>query len=121
MAKSLVFGPFRLDLAARQLWRGEEPVALTPRAMDVLAYLAQSAGALVTRDQLFQALWPDVFVADHALSVQILEIRKALGDDAQRPMYIETRHRKGYRFCATVVALEEPPTIPSPTGSRITS
>ena len=108
MARSLRFGPFRLDLASRQLCRGDDPILLTPRASEVLIYLAEHAGELVTREQLFHALWPDVFVADHALSVQILEIRKALGDDAQHPVYIETRHRRGYRFCASVKSTEDP-------------
>ena len=106
MARALLFGPFRLDLASRELRRGNESIALTPRAMEVLIYLVEHAGELVTRDQLFQALWPNVFVADHALSVQILEIRKALGDDVHRPLYIETRHRRGYRFCASVTCNE---------------
>ncbi|HYO82911.1 MAG TPA: alpha/beta fold hydrolase, partial [Bryobacteraceae bacterium] len=108
MARSLRFGPFRIDLASRELWRGDQAVPLPPKSMDVLVYLAEHAGEIVTRDQLFQALWPDVFVADHALSVQILEIRKALGDTAQAPAYIETRHRRGYRFCARVT-VESPP------------
>jgi pimeloyl-ACP methyl ester carboxylesterase len=107
MARSLLFGPFRIDLASRQLRRGEELIPLAPKSLDILIYLAEHAGELVTRDQLFQALWPDVFVADHALSVQILEIRKALGDAAQRASYIETRHRRGYRFCAAVT--HDPP------------
>lgn len=70
--------------------------------MDVLIYLAERAGEVVTRDQLFQALWPGVFVADHALSVQILEIRKALKDDVHDPLYVQTRHRRGYRFVSSV-------------------
>jgi pimeloyl-ACP methyl ester carboxylesterase len=111
MARSLLFGPFRLDLAAKALWRGSEPVMLTPRAVDVLVYLAEHAGELITRDQLFHALWPRVFVGDHALSVQILEIRKALGDNAQQHAYIETRHRKGYRFCAPVTVVESNPAL----------
>jgi DNA-binding winged helix-turn-helix (wHTH) protein len=81
---------------------------MTPRAFDVLAYLAEHAGEMVRREQLFDSLWPGVFVADHALSVQILEIRKALGDNAQRPAYIETRPRRGYRFCAPVTAIDAP-------------
>lgn len=112
MTRSVLFGPFRLDLASKQLWRGDEPVSLTPRAMDVLVYLIEHAGELVTRDQLFNALWPGVFVADHALSVQILDIRKALGDSSQKPEYIETRHRRGYRFCAPVEAM--PATVKEP-------
>ncbi|HYI95024.1 MAG TPA: alpha/beta fold hydrolase, partial [Bryobacteraceae bacterium] len=102
MAGSLRFGPFRLDLADKQLWRGEESIELTPKALDVLIYLVEHAGEVVTREQLFEALWPDVFVADHALSVQILEIRKALNDDVHRPNYVQTRHRRGYRFIAPV-------------------
>lgn len=115
MARSLLFGHFRLDLASRQLWRGEELISLTPKAMDLLVFLAEHQGELITRDQLFEALWPDVVVADHALSVQILEIRRALGDHAQNPQYIETRHRKGYRFCAPVETIQEQPAVlPSP-------
>src|SRR5262245_38317778 len=102
MARSLLFGPFRLDLGARELWCGGEHKPLTPRAMDVLVYLASHTGEVVTRDQLFAALWPGTFVADHALSVQILEIRKALRDSSHQPAYVETRHRRGYRFCAPV-------------------
>ena len=115
MARSLLFGHFRLDLASRQLWRDQELLSLTPKAMDLLVFLAEHQGELITRDQLFEALWPGVVVADHALSVQILEIRKALGDHAQNPQYIETRHRKGYRFCAPVeVVQEHPAALPSP-------
>lgn len=107
MARSLLFGPFRIDLASRELRRGDESIPLAPKSLDVLIYLAEHAGELVSRDQLFQALWPDVFVADHALSVQILEIRKAVGDTAQSATYIETRHRRGYRFRAAVT--QDPP------------
>ncbi|MBC7928701.1 MAG: alpha/beta fold hydrolase [Bryobacteraceae bacterium] len=106
VARSLTFGPFRLDPAGRQLWREDKLVDLTPRAIDVLVCLVERAGEIVTRDQLFKTLWPDVHVADHALSVQILEIRKALGDSAQKPVYIETRFRRGYRFCAPVTSVD---------------
>lgn len=115
MVRSLLFGPFRIDLASRELWRGDESVPLPPKTMDVLIYLAEHAGEVVTRDQLFQALWPDVFVADHALSGQILEIRKALGDTAQHPAYIETRHRRGYRFCARVTTNSPAAPVPAST------
>jgi pimeloyl-ACP methyl ester carboxylesterase/DNA-binding winged helix-turn-helix (wHTH) protein len=113
MARSLLFGPFRLDLAARELWCGDEHKPLTPRAMDVLVYLASHTDEVVTRDQLFAALWPGTFVADHALSVQILEIRKALGDSSHQPAYVETRHRRGYRFCAPVTIIEGPAASPA--------
>lgn len=121
MARSLLFGPFRLDLASRELSRGNEAIPLTPRAMDLLIYLAEHQGELVTREQLFDALWNDVTVADHALSVQILEIRKALGDNAHQAAYVETRHRKGYRFCAPVEAVTDQPTLPSTSYVAATS
>ena len=111
MAGSLRFGPFRLDLANKQLWRGEESIEMTPKALDVLIYLAERAGEVVTREQLFEALWPDVFVADHALSVQILEIRKALNDDVHDPSFVQTRHRRGYRFVAPVTAVPSKPPV----------
>ena len=111
MARSISFGPFRLDLANKQLWRDGAPVNLTPRAIDVLIYLAQNAGEVVTREQLFQAVWPGVHVADHALSVQIRDIRKALEDDIHDSRYIETRHKRGYCFKAPI-ASNEAPSVP---------
>jgi pimeloyl-ACP methyl ester carboxylesterase len=99
------FGPFRLDTAARQLWRGTEIIPLPPKSFDLLAYLVEHHGELQTRDDLFSALWPGTFVDDHALSVQIREIRKGLGDNAHTPTYIETRHRRGYCFRAPVSRL----------------
>jgi pimeloyl-ACP methyl ester carboxylesterase/DNA-binding winged helix-turn-helix (wHTH) protein len=99
---TLLFGPFRLDTAGRRLWRGTEVIPLAPKSFDLLEHLAENQGQLKTRDELFAALWPDTIVDDHALSVQIREIRKALGDDAYHPTYIETRHRRGYCFRAQV-------------------
>jgi pimeloyl-ACP methyl ester carboxylesterase len=102
VARELTFGPFRLDTEAKRLWRGDREIALAPKALDVLAHLADHAGQLLTREQLFDALWPDTYVDDHALSVQIREIRKALGDDVHKPVYVETRPRRGYCFKADV-------------------
>ena len=102
MGESLVFGPFRLDTAGRQLWRGTDVVPLPPKAFDLLQYLAENQGQLKSRDELFAVLWPGIIVDDHALSVQIREIRKALGDDVHHPVYVETRHRRGYCFRADV-------------------
>lgn len=118
MAETLVFGPFRLDLTARELFREGERVDLKPKALDVLAYLASHAGETLTREDLFEALWPGVYVADHALSVQILEIRRALGDDPHAPVFIETRHRRGYRFCAQVSVVTPHPVNAAPHAPR---
>ena len=108
MKYSLLFGPFRLDAASRQLWRGQELLPLPPKALDLLLYLADKQGQLVTRSELLATLWSGVAVEDHALSVQVREIRKALGDDVHEPLYIETRHRRGYTFRSPVKACLRP-------------
>jgi pimeloyl-ACP methyl ester carboxylesterase/DNA-binding winged helix-turn-helix (wHTH) protein/class 3 adenylate cyclase len=99
---TFVFGEFRLDQANATLLRHDLPVALTPKAFSVLEYLAQHAGRLVTKDEFMATLWPDVFVGDAALKVCVREIRRALGDDPQHPRFVETAHRRGYRFIAPV-------------------
>jgi pimeloyl-ACP methyl ester carboxylesterase len=76
----------------------------------VLRYLVERPGRLVTKQELFDAVWQDVFVGDAALKVCVREIRKALDDDAQQPRFIETAHRRGYRFIAPIV--EEQPVPP---------
>lgn len=96
------FGNFVLDSLARRLWRGDSEVLLTPKALEVLLYLVDHAGEVVERDALLEAVWRNTFVDDHALSVQVAEVRKALDDRTGTPQYIETRHRRGYRFVAEV-------------------
>ena len=104
----LVFGEFCLDLGRATLLRGHSPVSLTPKASSVLQYLAQHSGRLVTKDEFMDHLWPGVFVGDAALKVCVREIRRALGDDSQHPRYIETAHRRGYRFIAPVTVVTSP-------------
>ena len=103
---TLAFGSCTLDRAGARLRRDGQVVSLTPRAYDVLKYLGEHAGRLVTKQELFDAIWTDVFVGDAALKVCIREIRRALDDDAQQPRYIETAHRRGYRFMAPVTTFE---------------
>ena len=109
--REIRFGPFRLDPANARLLRDGRPVALTPKALDVLHYLASRPDRLVTKEELLSAVWPDVIVGDASVKVCVLEIRKALDDGAKSPQYIETVHRRGYRFIATVgdAAGEEAP------------
>lgn len=94
------FGAFQLDPGNARLSRGSETIPLTPKAFDALRYLAGHPDQLVTKDELLKAVWPDVIVGDASVKVCIREIRKALDDDAQQPKYIETVHRRGYRFIA---------------------
>src|SRR5580765_2375558 len=98
----LAFDRFRLDPSSGQLYGSSGPIALTPKALSLLEYLAARPGLLVRKNELLEAIWPGVFVADGALKVCVREIRRALGDDAQKPRIIETAHRRGYRFIAEV-------------------
>jgi pimeloyl-ACP methyl ester carboxylesterase/DNA-binding winged helix-turn-helix (wHTH) protein len=105
---TLVFGPFRLEVQNATLERGGMPVALTPKAFNVLHHLARHAGRLVTKEEFLDVVWPGVFVGDAALKVCVREIRKALGDDPAVPTYIQTAHRRGYRFVAPVTLVTSP-------------
>src|SRR4051794_37008050 len=98
----IVFGPFRLDRDNARLLRDGRPVALTPKAFDVLHFLASRPDRLVTKDELLSAVWPDVIVGDASVKVCVREVRQALGDDVKTPRYIETVHRRGDRVVAGV-------------------
>ncbi len=93
------FGPFRLDPAERKLLRGNEIVALTPKAFDTLLLLVRNSGHLLEKDDLISMLWPNTFVEEGSLSNNIFLLRKALGED---PAFIETIPRRGYRFIGAV-------------------
>jgi DNA-binding winged helix-turn-helix (wHTH) protein/pimeloyl-ACP methyl ester carboxylesterase len=98
------FDPYTLDSADAVLSRGTEPIPLTPKAFAVLLHLVERRGHLVTKNELFDAVWAGVFVGDAVLKVCIREIRKALDDDPKVHRFIETVHRRGYRFVAPAVA-----------------
>ena len=100
--RGLAFDRFQLDPHSGELRGPSGPIPLTPKALALLQYLAARPGKLVTKRELLEVLWPNVFVADGALKVCIRQIRRALDDDAQVPRFIETAHRRGYRFIAPV-------------------
>jgi DNA-binding winged helix-turn-helix (wHTH) protein/tetratricopeptide (TPR) repeat protein len=104
--RAVSFGPYRLD-SRDGLTVGTRPVRLTPKALALLCFLAGRPGQVVTKAELFGAVWPDTTVGDAALVTCIQEIRKALRDDARRPRYIETLHRRGYRFIGKPAASPE--------------
>lgn len=97
LQQRLRFGPFELDPRVG-LKRGNRLLRLTPKALAVIAELATRPGEVVTKDELFEAVWPDTTVSDAALVTCIQEIRQALRDNVARPRFIETVHRRGYRF-----------------------
>ena len=103
-ASPIEFPPFHLDVANEQLWRGPEQIHLRPKTFAALRYLVEHAEQLVTKETLFKLLWPGTYVSDSVLMVCIRELRKALGDEARAPRFIETVHGRGYRFIAAVVS-----------------
>ena len=101
------FYPFLLDTINECLWRqnvdgDDERIRLTPKGFAVLRYLVEHAGRLVTQSELLEAVWPDTFVQPEVLKSQILDIRRALGDDPKQPQFIETLPRRGYQFIAPI-------------------
>jgi DNA-binding winged helix-turn-helix (wHTH) protein/tetratricopeptide (TPR) repeat protein len=104
--QQVLFEPFRLDPLDARLWCGGRAVALTPKSFAVLDYLLQHSGRLVTKEELLQAVWMDSLVTDASLKVCIREIRKALRDQPHKPRFIETVHRRGYRFIAETTLVD---------------
>ena len=130
----LRFGPFLLEEANQRLTKGARTLSLAPKSLAVLVHLSRRAGRLVTKDELLSSVWPDVHVGDAVLKTSVREIRKALADPARSPVFIETVHRRGYRFIAPVTVVEaepdqdiaatrhrSPAAIPSPGPPRATS
>ena len=105
MGVRLSFPPYWINVENEQLWQAERQIGLKPKAFAVLRYLIERPGQLVTKEELLDALWPDVYVTDGVLKTCIREIRHALGERASTPQYIETVHRRGYRFIAPLSAV----------------
>src|SRR5271166_791085 len=113
----IVFPPFQLDLTAGRRSQGSKSLGLRPKAFNVLQYLVERPGKLVSKEELIEENWPDVHVGDDVLKVAIAEIRKVLQDPPKAPKFIETAHRRGYRFIAktetTLGRAKEPIAPPS--------
>jgi DNA-binding winged helix-turn-helix (wHTH) protein/TolB-like protein/Tfp pilus assembly protein PilF len=105
----LRIGEWRADPAANELSRGAETVRVEPKAMEVLMLLAARPGRLVSREELFAAVWRGMVVGDEALTQCIIKLRRALGDNARAASYIETISKRGYRLIAPVAADEPAP------------
>jgi DNA-binding winged helix-turn-helix (wHTH) protein len=115
------FGPFVLDPAIRQLARDGTAISLPPKAFDTLVMLVRTRDRVISKQELLDAIWPDTEVIENTLTQRIREIRDALEDDAQKPVWVETVSRVGYRFIGEV--LEEPvqrtgPTLEPAAGDR---
>ncbi|HEX3228777.1 MAG TPA: winged helix-turn-helix domain-containing protein, partial [Pyrinomonadaceae bacterium] len=117
--KRILFDPFCLDLANGRLWRGSQPIKLRPKAFAVLDHLIARPGQLVTKDDLLNAVWPGTFVGEAVLKVTIRQIRDALGDDPKTPRFIETAHRRGYRFIGLIDEVDTVSAADARTADRI--
>jgi DNA-binding winged helix-turn-helix (wHTH) protein/tetratricopeptide (TPR) repeat protein len=97
------FGEFELEPGERRLSRQGAPVALTPKALDLLVYLVERAGHVVSKDELIEALWPRRIVIESNLTKHIWYLRKTLGEDENDAGLIQTVSKLGYRFAAPVI------------------
>ena len=98
------FGSFEVDLRARELRKGGVRIRLQSQPFEILAAMLERPGEVVTREELRQRLWPAGTFVDfeHSLNAAIKRLRLALGDDADNPRFVETLHRRGYRFIAAL-------------------
>ncbi len=113
MSQQVSFGRHRFEPATGRLWADQRELKLTRKAAAVLGLLLERAGQPVTKQELFASVWSNTVVSDDALTTCIQELRKALGDDAKQPRYIETRHRYGYCFVAELTQ-SAPAATPEP-------
>jgi DNA-binding winged helix-turn-helix (wHTH) protein/tetratricopeptide (TPR) repeat protein len=110
----LGFGPFFVDPETGRLMDGDRHVPLAPKPFETLYYLAARSGRVISKGELMEQLWRDTFVTDDVLVQSVMDIRRALGDTAKAPQYVQTLPRRGYQFLAGVRVLteEEPPASP---------
>src|SRR5712691_304529 len=102
--QSLRFGLYRLDPQTGQVRRRKQEVRLTGKASALLCYLVERGGQVVTKEELFAAVWPETVVSDAALTSCMQELRRALRDDAKQPRYLKTIYRRGFQFIGTVAS-----------------
>src|SRR5262245_30641618 len=110
----------RIEAENEWAWCGAQRLQLAPRTFAVLRHLVDGAGRLVTKDELLSAVWRGAIVSDAALASCIRDLRSALGDSSRAPRYIETVHRRGFRFIGRIArtapdpAAREPASCDSP-------
>jgi DNA-binding winged helix-turn-helix (wHTH) protein len=113
---SFQFGSCVLDLDARQLYRDEQPVRLSPKAFELLKILVTEHGKAVSKSQLHERIWPGTFVTDDSLARLVTEARAAIGDHARAPEFLLTMHAHGYRFDKAVEVKPAPASPATPAG-----
>src|SRR5438034_1109080 len=95
----IAFGPFALNTSTRQLLHGDREIRLSPKAFELLWFLTQERPRAVAKAEIHARLWGNTHVTDMSVAAVISEIRRALQDTSQVPLYIRTIHGFGYAFC----------------------
>jgi DNA-binding winged helix-turn-helix (wHTH) protein/tetratricopeptide (TPR) repeat protein len=118
-ARMYCFGEFRLDVAARELSRGEAEVSLRRKVFDSLVHLVEHRERVVSRDELIEAVWKTIHLSDSVLGRAVFELRQALADNDEEPRYVKTVRGLGYRWVAPmdVVCRPERPAVPDRVSS----
>jgi DNA-binding winged helix-turn-helix (wHTH) protein len=101
------FGSFRCDPREHLLLCDGKPISLSPKSFEILVALIQNQGRLLTKDELMQQVWPDSFVEEANLTVNISALRKVLGETSGGQQYIETVPKRGYRFIVPVIECQD--------------
>ena len=99
---NISFAKYRIAEGDASLWKADRRIRITPKSLAVLRFLVQNAGRLVTQEELLGAVWPGTHVNSGVLKTAVAEIRRALEDPVDRPRFIETEPRRGYRFMSAV-------------------
>jgi serine/threonine protein kinase/DNA-binding winged helix-turn-helix (wHTH) protein len=118
LSNSVRFGPFRLDLRAGELHKDDRKVRLQEQPFRVLKMLVERPGEVVTREELQKKLWPNDTIVefDHSINAAIKRLRDALGDSAEKPKYVETVARRGYRLLVPVEWVDVAAGLPAAPG-----
>jgi len=110
----LTFGGYRLDLGARQLFRESDEVHLPPKAFDLLKLLLEKRPQAVSKQEIYQHVWPGTYVSDVSLATLVAELRRTLDDQARPYRFVRTVHGFGYAFCGQIDAEPASRQVPAP-------
>ena len=123
------FDDFELDIPAFELRHSGVPVPTEPQVFEVLAFLVENAGKVLTKDEILDRVWPERYVSEASLNSRVMSARKALGDSGAEQRYIRTVHGRGYRFVGALAVPESaatdaphgavPPNLPAPGTSFV--
>jgi adenylate cyclase len=102
MTREFKVGEWQVEPDLNCITRAKKKISIEPKVIEVLAYLADHPGEVLSKEQIIQAVWPDIYVSGEVLRYSISELRKAFNDDAKNPRIIQTIARRGYRLIAEV-------------------